>query len=135
MANQWKDISLLSYATFRWLLRQQNTDQVAILSESKTFLSSLGLTPKEQHSEYKESLLDMKEQLWDVFRANQEVFFVITKDKTTHTVNANELIQFLNEKNAEDMNPSWWPAHFATPAECDDWVDEKVKVMMEAYNK
>lgn len=133
MANQWKDISLMSYAAYRWVLRNQNKEEVEILTESKSFLANLGLKPVEQLEEYNNYLDLRKGQLWDVFRANQEVFFVRTKDGAITTVNANEMEVELKKLRDALKFPEWWPAHFATPDECDDWVDNKIKLIDEEY--
>ncbi len=126
---KWNEESLKAFSLYRWILRRQDSERIDFTTLSGGYSELLGEQKKDNSLE--ENLLNVKDNIWLVFKLYNTEFFVITqKDDKRYLVKAIDLVDFLTTNM--NLAPVWWPSHFATPQECDEWTDEQI-AELEAY--
>jgi hypothetical protein len=122
---KWNEKSLEAFALWRYILSKQDLERIDLTSLSSDYPGTLGNPELLQANSFEENLLNVKDNIWLVFKLNNVEFFVIThKDNKKYCVQAIDLVDFTNERM--DLGPVWWPSHFETPEVCDAWVAEQI---------
>lgn len=123
---KWKENSLKAFGIYRWLLRaeESGTLKLEMLTNPELSEFSAGL---ETHS-LDDLSFEIKDKIFSLFQLNDEKFFVnLPLEKKVYTVPVGELLDFLTAHESD--SPSWWPSHFSTPAECDQWVEKHLATL------
>lgn len=124
---KWKEDSLKAFGIYRWLLRAEESGMLKLELLTNPILKDF--TAGVEQLELDDIFYEIKDKIFALFQLNKEQFFVyLPLEKKTHTVTINDLLDFLTIHESD--SPSWWPSHFASPADCDLWVEGQLAKMM-----
>jgi hypothetical protein len=113
---KWKNRTLFAYYIYRFVMDTGHTvDTDSISSPQGAPSAQIGNL---NETVTKEDLLD---KLWALVASQNEQFFVQFEDGTKNVVPATELTEFILVNL--DKKPKQWPTNFASPKECDDFLE------------